>query len=216
MPCALYGRAIFAAMHIINRPAARQWKHRFVASFALAGSLAASALAQQAPATIRLLPEDAERGLHGPQHNFDFLAPGVTGDNYRTAGFFGQRMRPYLAGNAQALAHLDQYRRQKTIFLLDKLISVGSFGLYGQQILSGNDFQYFNPTQRVALGVFAASILATVFINTNTNTYMQRAVNAYNAGLAHRGPWQQLRPSSVGFGAAPAGQPQLVLRWAVR
>lgn len=216
MPCALYGRAIFVAMHIINRPAVRRWKHRFVASFALAGGLAAPALAQQAPTTIRLHPEDAERGMHGPQHNFDFLAPGVMGENYQSAGFFGQRIRPYLAGNAEALAHLDQYRRQKTLFLLDKLVSVGSFGLYGQQILSGGDYQYFNPTQRVALGVFAASILATVFINTNTNTYMQRAVNAYNAGLAHSSPWQQLRPSSVGFGAAPTGQPQLVLRWAVR
>lgn len=200
----------------ITWPAWQQRALRLAASAVLAGGTLAPALAQKAPATIRLLPEDAERGLHGPQHNFDFLAPGATGNDYRSAGFFGQKLQPYLTGNAEALAHLGQYRRQKTIFLIDKLVSVGSFGLYGQQILSGDNYQYFNPTQRVALGIFAASILATVFINTNTNTYLQRAVNSYNASVAHGGLWPRLRPAGIGLGAAPTGQPQLALRWVVR
>jgi len=175
-----------------------------------------SASAQSAPNTIRLLPEDAARGLHGPQHNFDFLPPGVEGNNYQTAGFFGQKMRPYLAGNPQALAHLNQYRRQKTQFLIDRIVAVGSFGLYGQQILAGDERQYFNPTQRVALGVFAASLLATVFINANTNTYMKQAVESYNAGLAHGSVWPRLRPTAIGLAATPAGQPLVALNWSLR
>ena len=172
--------------------------------------------AQQAPATIRLLPEDAERGLNGPQHNFDFLPPGVMGDNYQSAGFFGQKLRPYLAGNAQALAHLDNYRRQKTIFLIDRLVAVGAFGLYGQQILARDERQYFNSTQQVAIGIFAASVLATVFINRNTNSHLQRAVKSFNGDVAQGGVWPRLRPATIGLGAAPTGQPLLALRWALR
>ncbi|GAB3575885.1 hypothetical protein [Hymenobacter daeguensis] len=203
-------------MHITNRLPLAKWQLRGALATALFISPLLPVLAQKAPATIRLHPDDAERGLHGPQHNFDFLPPGVEGDNYQTAGFFGQKMRPYLAGNPQALAHLNQYRRQKTLFLIDRIVAVGSFGFYGQQILSGDGFQYFKPSQRVALGVFATSILATVFINANTNTYMRQAVESYNAGLAYHRVWPRLRPSAVGFAAAPTGQPLLAVRWALR
>lgn len=203
-------------MHITNWLPPAKWQLCGVFATALFFSPLLSASAQKSPATIRLLPEDAERGLHGPQHNFDFLPPGVEGDHYQSAGFFGQKMRPYLASNPQALAHLNQYRRQKTLFLIDRIVAVGAFGLYGQQILSGDERQYFNPTQRVAIGVFAASILATVFINTNTNNHMKQAVESYNAGIAHNGAWPRLRPSAVGFAAAPTGQPLLALRWSLR
>ncbi|MDO7845466.1 hypothetical protein Q5H92_03785 [Hymenobacter sp. M29] len=175
-----------------------------------------AAQAQQAPATIRLHPDDAERGLGGPQHNFEFLPPGVGGDQYQSAGFFGQKLRPYLAGHPEALAYLDQYRRQKTTFLIDRIVAVGSFGLWGQQILAGDERQYFNNTQKVALGVFATSLLATVFINRNTNTYFKRAVDSYNGSPAHGSVWPRLRPTNVGLGLAPAGQPVLSLGWAVR
>lgn len=203
-------------MHKTNRLPLATWQLRGATATALLFSSLLPAFAQNAPATIRLLPEDAERGLNGPQHNFDFLPPGVEGNAYQTAGFFGQKMRPYLTSNAQALAHLNRYRRQKTLFLIDRIVAVGAFGLYGQQILARDERQYFNPTQRVALGVFAASILATVFINTNTNTHMKRAVESYNAGIARGSAWPRLRPSAVGFAAAPTGQPLLALRWALR
>ncbi|WP_046245995.1 hypothetical protein [Hymenobacter terrenus] len=203
-------------MHLTNRLVPLRWWLRGAAIMALSTSIFTPILAQQAPATIRLLPEDAQRGLNGPQHNFDFLAPGASGDNYQTAGFFGQKLRPYLAGNAEALAHLNNYRRQKTLFLIDRLVAVGSFGLYGQQILAKDDRQYFNNTQKVAIGVFATSLLATVFINRNTNTHLLRAVSAYNAGPARGSVWPRLRPAGVGFGAAPAGQPLLAIRWALR
>jgi hypothetical protein len=203
-------------MYEINRLAPLRWWLRGAAMVALSVCLSAAALAQQAPTIIRLSPDDAERGLNGPQHNFDFLAPGVTGDNYQTAGFFGQKLRPYLASNPEALAHLDNYRRQKTLFLIDRIVAVGAFGLYGQQILARDERQYFNNTQKVALGVFATSMLATVFINRNTNSHLRKAVNCCNTGLAQGGMWFRLRPAAIGFGAAPTGQPLLALRWALR
>lgn len=203
-------------MHKINQLHPINWQLRGAATTILSVSLLAPVLAQQAPESIRLLPEDKLRGLGGPQHNFDFLPPGTSGDNYQTAGFFGQKLRPYLAGNAEALAHLNEYRRQKTFFLIDRLAAVGSFGLYGYQILANGDRQYFNPTQRVAIGVFATSLLATVFINLNTNSHLQRAVNSFNNDIAHGGTWQRWQPAAIGFGAAPTGQPLLTLSWALR
>ena len=206
-------------MHEITQLVPVRWWLQNTAIMALSFSLLSPALAQQAPSTIRLLPEDATRGLNGPQHNFDFLPPGVSGDNgnnYKTAGFFGQKLRPYLAGHPEALAHLDDYRRQKTIFLIDRIVAVSSFGLYGQQILANGDRQYFNDIQKVAIGVFATSVLATIFINRNTNAHLQRAVNSYNEGLSHGGFWPRIQPTAIGFEAAPTGQPLLALRWALR
>ena len=203
-------------MHKINRIyALRWWLCRAAVTTLTVGSFN-PALAQQSPATVRILPEDATRGLNGPQHNFDFLAPGATSENYHTAGFFGQKLRPYLAANPEALAHLNDYRRQKTVFLVDRLVAIGAFGLYGQQILAKDDRQYFNSTQQVAIGVFITSVLATVFINRNTNSHLLRAVSAYNSGLAHGSLWPRLRPNTVGLGVAPVGQPLLALRWALR
>lgn len=203
-------------MQEITRLAPSRWQLRGVAVLALSISLVAPAMAQQAPTNIRLLPEDAARGLNGPQHNFDFLAPGATGNDYQTAGFFGQKLRPYLKGNPEALAHLNDYRRQKSIFLADRLLAVGAFGLYGEQIFDHGERQYFNSLQKVAIGTFAFSLLATVFINRNTNMHLLHAVDSYNTGLAHHSIWPRLQPTSIGLNAAPTGQPLLALRWAVR
>jgi hypothetical protein len=203
-------------MHEINQLRSVNWQLRGAATILLSVSILAPALAQQAPGSIRLLPEDETRGLGGPQHNFDFLAPGAGGDNYQTAGFFGQKLRPYLAGNAEALAHLNEYRRQKTFFLVNRLVAVGSFGLYGQQILAHGDRVYFNSTQQVAIGVFATCLVSSIFINRNTNSHLQRAVKSFNNNVAHSGTWQRLQPAAIGFAAAPTGQPLLSLRWALR
>ena len=203
-------------MHKNIRLATTKWWLRNVTIILLSVSLLSPALAQHTPSTIQLLPEDAERGLNGPQHNFDFLAPGTSGDNYKSAGFFGQNLRPYLAGNPEALAHLNDYRRQKTLFLIDRLVAVGAFGLYGQQILGNGERQYFNTTQQAAIGLFAASALATTFINRNTNSHLKRAVMAHNTSIAHHSPWPRLRPTAMGLAASPTGQPLLALRWALR
>ncbi|GAB3638858.1 hypothetical protein GCM10027422_44480 [Hymenobacter arcticus] len=191
--------------------------HWLTTAFVATGlSLASHAgLAQQvAPATIRLLPEDQERGQYGHQHNFYFLPPGKTGEDYQNAGFFGGKLRPYLAGHPQALKELDNYKRQKTIYLIDKAVLVGSLGLYASQVFSNGDPVYFNGTQQVAAGAAVVSLLATIFINRHTNEYLKQAVDNYNtdAPAAHGTLWPRLRPAGVGM-AAVAGQPVLALHW---
>jgi hypothetical protein len=194
-----------------------------VVSWLAAASLAASlglraqpVAAQQAPpTTIRLSPDDLERGQHGHQHNFYFLPPGKTGeDNYKSAGFFGGGLRPYLAGNAGALQELDNYKRQKTFYLIDKVVLVGAVGLYASQVFKGDDAQYFNSTQQVAAGLAVASLIGTIFINRNTNEYLKQAVDNYNTGTpgVHGTLWPRLRPAGVGV-ATTAGHPVLALRW---
>lgn len=170
------------------------------------------------PAThpIRLSPEDKDRGLNGAQKNFYFATD--TSSDYRNAGFFGQKLRPYLADNPEALAYLNAYRRQKSLFLAERLVFVGSAALYGQQILAGNEKQYFNNTQKVALGVAAFSLISNALISRNTNTHMQRAVETYNSMLpaARHGVLWHLRPTTVGMAAAPTGRPLLAFSWTLR
>ena len=205
-------------MHTINLLLSSRWCLRGLATIALIISLLSPVLAQQQSAPIRLLPEDAQRGFNGPQHNFEFLAPGTSGNNYQSAGFFGQKLRPYLTNNPDALAHLNDYRRQKTLFLIDRLVAVGAFGVYGQQILAHSDRQYFNTNQQAAIGVFAVSVLATAIINRNTNSHLLQAISSYNGNVVQNNSdlWQRLQPTTVGLGATPTGQPLLALRWAVR
>ncbi len=181
--------------------------------------LAGPAKAQTAPATIRLLPEDAARGRVSYQHNFYFLPPGVGGEDYQNAGYFGQKLRPYLGTNAEALQNLNNYRRQKTLFLIDRLVAVGALGVYASQVFAKDgEQQYFNTTQQVTGGLFVASLLATLVINRHTNEHLQRAVAAYNAGLpgTHGAWWRQLRPSTAGLRPAATGRPLLALSWALR
>jgi len=190
----------------------------FVVPMLLAGG---AIRAQQAPATpiIELSPEDKDRGLNGPQKNFFFTTQQTPTNDYRNAGFFGQKLRPYLASNEEALDNLNDYRRQKWLFLTERLVFVGAVGVYGQQVLAGpGDQQYFNSTQKVAIGVAAFSLLSNILITRHTNEHLQRAVGAYNAGLssARTGGLRRLAPSAVGLTAAVGGRPQLALRWSLR
>ncbi len=173
--------------------------------------------AQQAPATIRLSPEDLERGRYGAQHNFFFLPPGKTGeDNYQSAGFFGQKLRPYLGNNAEALGELASYRQHKTLYLADKILLAGSVIVYATQVFSGDKAQYFNTTQQVAAGTAVFSLLATLFINRTTSEHLKQAVSKYNTGLVpsgHGALWPRLRPAGVGLATTMQGQPILALRW---
>jgi hypothetical protein len=160
-----------------------------------------------------------QRGRNGSQSNFYFLPPGVTGENYQGAGFFGQRLRPYLKGNAEALENLADYRRQKSLYLAERLIFVGAVGVYGQQVLARNERQYFNSTQQAALGVAAGCLLANIFISRNTSGHLQRAVEAYNTevdGTRRSRGWRRLRPTNTGLQCTRAGQPVLAMRWSLR
>ena len=191
---------------------------RWLAALSLTVGLvpARSALAQQgAPTTIRLSPEDEARGQYGPQRNFYFLPPGKTGeDNYQSAGFFGAKLRPYLAGHAQALQQLDKYKTQKTLYLADRALLIGSAVLYGSQVFGHGDAQFTSSTQIVAGGLFVTSLVATLFINRHTNEYLKQAVDDYNTDPPgrHGTVWPRLRPAGVGV-AAVGGHPVLGLRW---
>ena len=184
-----------------------------VAGLGLAGR---PARAQQGvPATIRLSPEDETRGQYGAQRNFYFLPPGKTGEeSYQSAGFFGQKLRPYLAGHELALAQLDKYKTQKTLYLVDRAVLVGSAVLYGSQVFGHGDPQYTSPTQIAAGSLLVGSLVATLFINRHTNEYLKQAVDNYNTEPAgrHGAVWPRLRPTGVGV-AAVGGHPVLGLRW---
>jgi hypothetical protein len=183
-------------------------------------SCAFRAQAQQAaPATIRLQPEDVQRGYNGEQRNFFFLPPGIVGENYVSAGFFGQKLRPYLGTNEEALDNLDRYRRQRWLFLLERLTFVSAVGVYGQQVLSGDKQVYFNSTQKVAVGVAVTSLLANILITRNTNSHLQRAVETYNADVDvnRRGSlWRRVRPTNLGIHCTSTGQPLLAFSWSPR
>jgi len=171
---------------------------------------------QRALSPIRLSPEDKERGLNGVQKNFYFVTDTVS--DYQNAGFFGQKLRPYLASNPEALAYLNDYRRQKSLFLAERFVFVGAVGLYGQQILAGDEKQYFNNTQKVAAGVAIVSLISNAFISRNTNTHLQRAVETHNSMLPsarHSYLWR-LRPTTVGLAATSTGRPLLALGWKLR
>ncbi|WP_375415671.1 hypothetical protein [uncultured Hymenobacter sp.] len=211
---------LFSVSSRSSRQPGRVWSGRtFLSSSLLISGLLSgggAARAQQlAPATIRLQTEDLERGLNGQQRNFYFLPPGATGENYQSAGFFGQKLRPYLAVNPEALRSLNQYRRQKTLFLAERLVFVGAVGLYGQQVLAGDKRQYFNPTQQVAVGVAAASLLTNILISRNTNHHLLRAVEAYNAGRTGS-LWRRAQPTNMVVRCTSAGQPSLALSWSLR
>lgn len=186
----------------------------------LIGLWAGTARAQSGT-VVHLSPEDQGRGRNGVQKNFYFTTKEQpTNDDYRNAGYFGQRLRPYLAGNQEALDNLNRYRRQKWIFLAERLTFVGGVAVYGSQTFGGGgDQQYFSDPQKVTLGVVAGSLLANIFITRRTNEHFVRAVEANNAGSSATGQTGLLRrlaPAGVGVAASATGQPLLALRWQLR
>jgi hypothetical protein len=197
---------------------ATHWLTLVVLAFIVSGLGAHSAWAQQAaPATIRLSPEDLERGQYGSQSRFFFLPPGKTGeDDYLSAGFFGQKLRPYINSSPTAVAELNNYSRQKTLYLIDKGLLVGSVILYASQVFREDEAQYFTSTQQVAAGAALVSLVATLFINRHTNEYLKQAVDNYNSdlpGKRHGAIWPQLRPTGLGVATTAQGAPILALRW---
>lgn len=210
-------------LYIMNRRAYMQKpiNHWFISFLTIVISTSFGATpvsAQKAPllATIRLSTEDLERGQYGAQQNFFFLPPGKTGENYQSAGFFGQKLRPYLSSSPAAVLELNGYRRQKTYFLIDKALLLGSVGLYASQVFKEDKPQYFNTNQQVAAGLAAVSLLATLFINRHTNEHLQQAVDNYNSDLpakSHGAVWPRLRPTGLGMAATPQGQPVLTAQW---
>ena len=93
---------------------------------------------------------------------------------------------------------------------------MGSLATYGIKVFEKNKFpQYDSQPQLVAGGAFVASLLATIFINRNTNHHFQRAVEPTMPAKARVACGRGLRPSDVGLGAVQ-GQPTLALSWNLR
>ena len=185
----------------------------------LGGTRVALAQQEPAPATIRLQSEDLERGQYGHQQNFYFLPPGKTGENYQSAGFFGQKLRPYISSSPDAVAELNDYRRQKTLFLINKTLQLSAVAVYGSQVFSDGFPTYASPTQVVAAGVIVTTLLSTIFINRHTNEYLKQAVEDYNANLpedGHGAIWPRLRPAAMGLATTAQGQPVLAVCWRLR
>ena len=60
------------------------------------------------------------------------------------------------------------------------------------------------------------TLLATIFINRNTNGYLKQAVDNYNTDVPanrHGAVWPRLRPAGLGVATTPQGQPMLALSW---
>ncbi|KAA9338700.1 hypothetical protein F0P96_07720 [Hymenobacter busanensis] len=206
-------------MTLSTLAAALHEKRRTALSISFALALSSPVLAQesapQQPATIRLSPEDVERGLNGPQKNFWF-ATGAS-QEYQNAGFFGQRLRPYISDDAEAVANLNRYRRQKWLYLGERFVFLGALSLYGQQVLAKDEWQYFNNTQKAAVGVAVGSLLANALITRHTNQHFVRSVEAHNATLpaARRMGMERALPNLLGV-TAPTGRPQLLVGWSLR
>lgn len=181
----------------------------------LASPAWAQSQARPNPKRITLSPDDLERGLNGQQNKF-YFARGNSKD-FKSAGFWGQHLRPYLTDNQQALDFLNSYRRQKLLMTVERVTFVGAVALYGQQILASDEQQYFNRTQQVAIGVAVASLISNILITRHTNQHMQRAVDEYNSSLPklHSSVLRRLSPAAYGV-VAPTGRPQLALRWQLR
>ncbi|GAB2950191.1 hypothetical protein GCM10027048_14240 [Hymenobacter coalescens] len=195
----------------------RRGRH-VAAFFSLALLGTTPAFAQQPAAspapTIRLSPEDFDRGLNGVQKNFWFTTG--SGEDYQNAGFFGQKLRPHLT-DEQALASLDRYRRQRWLHLAERAVFVGAAGVYAQQVFSRDEPQYFNNTQKVAIGAAVVSLLSNTLITRHTNQHFMRAVEAQNATLpaARRMGLERAKPDLLGV-TAPTGRPQLLVGWTLR
>ncbi|RTQ53249.1 hypothetical protein EJV47_00470 [Hymenobacter gummosus] len=196
-------------------------RRRRAAAFLLPALVsAAPALAQQPAAKpsntpdIRLAPEDQDRGLNGVQKNFWFRTD--ESGEYKNAGFFGQRLRPYLT-DQEAISNLDAYRRQRWLHLSERLVFVGAAGVYAQQVLATDKPQYFSNVQKAAIGVAVVSLLSNTFITRHTNQHFMRAVEAQNATLpaARRMGLDRVKPDLLGV-TAPTGRPQLLVGWTLR
>jgi hypothetical protein len=118
---------IFAFMHLFSSPLLRVFRTWMVV--VVLGLWAGDARGQTS-SVIRLSPEDRQRGVsgvNGAQKNFYFTTKeDPTDDDYVNASYFRQRLWPYLAGSRQALDDLDRYRRQKWMFLAERLTFVGA------------------------------------------------------------------------------------------
>lgn len=153
------------------------------------------------PRWIDLPAEEWARGKNGHQTNFDYTLG--ADPTPRNAGFFGQRLRREMTAlgalTPEAEAALNRYRRQRTLFLSERILFGVTLIAAGAAFIA-TDYKWDTP-EYILGGIAAFSLLSNVLVTRNTNTHLKRAVMEYQGALIGQKPtgWRpHLRPD---FGA---------------
>ncbi len=171
---------------------------------------------QATPGWIDLPPEEWERGKNGPQSNFEFLLG--TDPTPRNVGFFGQRLRRVMAARgpvpASAERALNRYRRQRALFLSERLLFATTL-IAGGGAYIATDYKFDTP-EYILGGVAAISLLSNVLVTRHTNRHLQDAVKAYQGELMPQRPTgllPRLRPAFGGVAPMRGGGVGAVVGW---
>ncbi len=167
---------------------------------------------------IDLEASDWQRGKNGRQTNFAYYLG--TDPTARNAGFFGQRLRREMTAlgtlTPDAEAALNRYRRQKKLFLAERIVFATTLVVAGADIIR-NDYSYFENSELIIGGVAAVSLLSNIWISRNTNTHFQRAVKEYQGALFPQRPMgggrPSWRPAFGGLGPQRRGGVGVVVGW---
>ena len=167
---------------------------------------------------IRLTVEDEDRYFGGPTTNFHYYLG--ASQQEKNAGFFGQHLRKDIISSPEAIAKLNKYRNYKIAYLAERTVFVTSVILYANEVLSGDDYTYFNDRQKVLVGVAAGSLLVNVLLSRKTNEHMRRAIGEYNAfaTMQNQSGFHQFKPDNWSFGTVFDRKmlPGFTLQWNLR
>ena len=167
---------------------------------------------------IKLTAADENRYFGGPVVNFYYYLG--ANQQEKNAGFFGQHLRKDISYSPEALVQLNKYRNYKIAYLAERTVFVTTIILYAGQVLSGDNFTYFNDKQKVLIGVAAGSLLVNVLLARKTNEKMRRAIGEYNgfATLQNNSGYYKFKPDNWSFGTVYDRKmiPGLTLQWNLR
>lgn len=167
---------------------------------------------------IKLTVEDEMRGNSGINKNFYYYVG--ASQQEKNAGFFGQHLRKDVRSSPEALVHLNKYRNYRIGYLAERAVFVTSIALYANEVLSGDDYVYFNDKQKVYVGMALGSLLVNVLIVRKTNTHIRRAIDEYNAfaTMQNQSGFYKLKPDnwSLGTHFNQKTVPGLTLQWNLR
>ncbi len=168
------------------------------------------------PRWLDLADSEWARGKNGRQANFDYF---IAGDAQpHNAGFFGQRLRREMTALGglvpEAEAALNRYRRQKRLFLAERLLFATTLVAAGGTYIA-TDYKFDTP-EYILGGVAAFSLLSNVLVTRNANMHLQRAVKEYQGALFPQTPTGRTidwRPAFGGLAPRRGGGVGLVIGW---
>ena len=167
---------------------------------------------------IKLTAADEDRYFGGPTVNFYYYLG--ADQREKNAGFFGQHLRKDVKYSPEAVKELNKYRNFKIAYLGERVIFVTALGLYANEVISGDDYTYFNDRQKTLLGIAAGCLLLNVLIAYNTNDHMRRTIGEYNAfaTLQNNTGYYKFKPDNWSFGTVYDRKmlPGLTLQWNLR